>query len=67
MKTIDQVISRIEEAFKRDDVRTIGRAELAVLITNVYDDLNEIRGTMPDWWERDELAEEKLLREIVCS
>lgn len=67
MKTIDQVISRIEEAFKRDDVRTIGRAELAVLITNVYDDLNEIRGTMPDWWERDELAEEECLREIVCS
>lgn len=46
-------ISQIEGTFKKDDIQSAPRKVLEDLILSLYDQLNEVNGTLPDWWERD--------------
>ena len=54
-QAITDGISIIEKAFRRDDITTISRHNLARVILDVYDILTE--AVALDWWERDQEAE----------
>lgn len=51
MKTIPDLISKIDDTFAKDDITNVPRETLQRLIIDLYDDLNEINGTLPDWWD----------------
>lgn len=64
MKTIKDLISLIDETFKKDDIKSIPRTRLNRLVLDIYDGLHEIDGSLPDWWERDTTAEAEQITEM---
>lgn len=45
------LISKIEDTFAKDDIQSAPRETLERLIIDLYDGLNEMNGTLPDWWD----------------
>ena len=50
-------VHKIEKTFTKDDLDTVTRTDLAVLVMDVYDILSD---SIMDWWERDEAAEKEM-------
>ena len=46
------LINQVDASFKKDDIKNVPRETLEELIINLYDGMNEINGTYPDWWDR---------------
>lgn len=53
-KTIQSLIAEIESTFVREDILSASRETLKNLILSLYDGLNKINGTYPDWWDRED-------------
>lgn len=53
MNPIQPIIQQIENTFSKDDLKSAPRKVLEDLILSVYDELNKINGTYPDWWDRE--------------
>ena len=58
-------MAAIERTFRRDDLESIGRHEMASLILEVYDILSD--AVAPDWWDRDKEAEDYMKESILQS
>lgn len=52
MNPIQDLINVVDETFAKDDLQSAPRKVLEELIVHLYDGLNEINGTYPDWWDR---------------
>lgn len=50
---IRPLISYLDDTFKRDDLKSAPREVLERAIVHIYDELNKINGTYPDWWDRE--------------
>jgi len=46
------LINQVDATFKKDDIKNVPRETLEELVISLYDGLNEINGTYPDWWDR---------------
>lgn len=47
------LINIVDSTFAKDDITTAPRKVLEELIIQLYDGLNMINGTYPDWWDRE--------------
>ena len=52
MNPIQDLINVVDETFAKEDLQSAPRKVLEELIVHLYDGLNEINGTYPDWWDR---------------
>ena len=50
---IQNLINVIDNTFAKDDVQSAPRKVLEELIVHLYDGLNKINESYPDWWERE--------------
>lgn len=62
-EAIKASVAMIERAFTRDDICTMSKHDLGVLILDVYDTLTG--AVAPDWWERDTIAEDEQKQRIL--
>ena len=52
-KSIRDLINDVDTTFKKDDIKSAPREVLEKTILHLYDGLNKINGTYPDWWDRE--------------
>lgn len=50
--SVGALIANIDSTFAKDDIQSADRKVLENLILHIYDSLNHINGTYPDWWDR---------------
>lgn len=50
---IQNLINVVDNTFAKDDITNVPRKVLEELIVHLYDGLNEINGSYPDWWDRE--------------
>lgn len=50
---IQNLINKMDATFAKDDLKSAPRKVLEELIVYLYDELNKINGTYPDWWDRE--------------
>lgn len=53
MNPIQDLINVVDATFAKEDLQSAPRKVLEELIVHLYDGLNEINGTYPDWWDRE--------------
>lgn len=49
---VQDLINVVDATFSKEDVHTVSRKVLEELVIRLYDGLNQINGTYPDWWDR---------------
>ncbi len=53
-KSIRDLINDVDTTFKKDDIKSAPREVLEKTILHLYDGLNKINGTYPDWRDRED-------------
>ena len=51
-KDLRNLISVVDETFKKDDITKVPRKVLEDLVVYLYDGINHVLGDYPDWWDR---------------